>query len=59
MIPWRFWLQYAVAALGLDPEAFFALTLTEWRWLTECAGEAPLSRDALQSLVALYPDQLP
>ncbi len=58
MIPWRHWLAYAVGALGLEPAAFWALTLSEWRWLTAApAGEA-LGRERLDALLALYPDEL-
>ncbi len=59
MIPWRPWLQYAVAALGLEPAAFWMLTIAEWRWLTDNAAGDALSRDGLDALAALYPDQIP
>lgn len=58
MIPFRQWLRHAVLALGLSPDAFWALTLAEWRFL---APEAPsvLSRAGLEALIAQYPDQKP
>lgn len=59
MIPWRQWLQYAVAGLGLAPETFWMLTIAEWRWLTDRAGAGALARDGLDALIALYPDQRP
>jgi uncharacterized phage protein (TIGR02216 family) len=59
MIPFRQWLQFAVAALNLDPDAFWALTVAEWRWLTEGAGADALTRQGLDALIALYPDHRP
>ncbi len=59
MIPWRHWLAYAVAGLGLDPQSFWTLTIREWRWLTDRAGAEALSRDGLDALLALYPDIAP
>ncbi len=56
MIPWRQWFAYAVCALGLSPDAFWGLTLNEWRWLAPIS-DAAMSRDGLQTLLALYPDQ--
>ena len=58
MIPFRQWLSFAVTGLGLDPETFWALTITEWRWLTARAGAEALSRGGLDALLALYPDDL-
>lgn len=59
MIPWRDWLQFAVAGLGLDPQAFWTLTIGEWRWLTERAKAGALTREGLDALIALYPDEIP
>ncbi|HBS31901.1 MAG TPA: phage tail assembly chaperone [Parvularcula sp.] len=59
MIPFRQWLAFAVAGLGLDPETFWTLTIGEWRWLTEQAKGEALSRDGLDALIALYPDAAP
>jgi uncharacterized phage protein (TIGR02216 family) len=56
MIPWRQWLQFAVAGLNLDPETFWTLTIAEWRWLTERAAGEALPRAGLDALIALYPD---
>jgi uncharacterized phage protein (TIGR02216 family) len=57
MIPFRQWLQYAVAGLGLDPQSFWALTIAEWRWLTARAAGEALTREGLDALIALYPDE--
>ncbi|HNR76998.1 MAG TPA: phage tail assembly chaperone [Parvularculaceae bacterium] len=56
MIPWRRWFAFAVLTLGLQPEAFWALTLHEWRALAP-DETAALSRAGLNNLIALYPDQ--
>jgi hypothetical protein len=55
-LPFRDWLRYAVLSLGLSPEAFWALTLAEWRLLSPDAPSA-LSRDGLLGLIAQYPDK--
>ncbi len=59
MIPFRQWLQFAVAGLGLDPETFWMLTIAEWRWLTSQAKGEALARTELDALLALYPDAIP
>ncbi len=44
-------------ALGMGPEAFWRLSLAEWRMLTEAApGLAPLGRDGFERLMAAWPD---
>ena len=46
----------AALAMGLTPEAFWRLSLAEWRALV---GEAPLAptRAAFEALAALHPDK--
>ncbi|MEQ8435568.1 MAG: phage tail assembly chaperone [Oceanicaulis sp.] len=54
--PWRSWLAAAVLRLGMTPEAFWALTLAEWRALTLAAAAPalrPMSRAELEALLAL------
>lgn len=58
MIPFRQWFAYAVTTLGLSPEAFWALTLAEWRFLAPDAPAA-LSRAGLEALIAQYRDENP
>lgn len=58
MIPWRQWLAFAVSSLGLAPDAFWSLTLAEWRALAPRDAGA-LGRDGLERLIALYPDEIP
>jgi len=44
-------------ALGVQPEAFWRLSLKEWRMLTERAGEPALGRGGLETLMARWPDK--
>lgn len=40
MLPWGDMLRAAVAA-GLSPDAFWRLSLREWRWLSAGRSDAP------------------
>jgi uncharacterized phage protein (TIGR02216 family) len=54
--PWAAMLRTA-AALGVRPEAFWRLSLAEWRMLTEAApGAALMGRGELERLMAAWPD---
>lgn len=53
MLPWGEMLRAALAA-GISPEAFWRLSLREWRWLA--SGAAP-ARGELETLMARFPDQ--
>lgn len=44
-------------ALGLAPEAFWRLSLKEWRVLTQAPPAPVLSRADLSALIARYPDE--
>ncbi|ACL96333.1 phage tail assembly chaperone [Caulobacter vibrioides] len=44
-------------SLGLPPEAFWRLSLTEWRALTQAPDAPCLNRAGLQDLLARYPDE--
>lgn len=44
-------------ALGVQPEAFWRLSLKEWRMLTERAGAPTLERGGLEALMARWPDE--
>lgn len=53
---WEAMLRTAVS-LGVAPEAFWRLSLKEWRWLTEAPAQArPMGRGELQTLAARWPD---
>jgi uncharacterized phage protein (TIGR02216 family) len=58
-MPRREWserLRLAAARYGVTPEAFWRLSLLEWRALTLDAGGEPLARDALEALMTAHPD---
>ncbi|MBU1323619.1 MAG: phage tail assembly chaperone [Alphaproteobacteria bacterium] len=44
-------------AMGVQPEAFWRLSLKEWRMLTERGPEPTLGRGGLEALMARWPDQ--
>lgn len=44
-------------AMGVDVERFWALSIVEWRMLTEAApGAAPLGRGEFERLMDAWPD---
>ena len=45
------------ARLGVSPEAFWRLSLAEWRALTEAAAPERLGWSALAALTDRYPDE--
>jgi uncharacterized phage protein (TIGR02216 family) len=46
------------AMLGVTPEAFWRLSLKEWRMLTERAGRAgPMGRSELERMAEAWPDE--
>ncbi|GAW41256.1 hypothetical protein SH203_01660 [Brevundimonas sp. SH203] len=56
MTPWGEMLRRA-AALGVAPEAFWRLSLKEWRMLTETPRAAtPMGRQGLARLMETWPD---
>ena len=57
MTPWGEMLRTA-ALLGVAPEAFWRLSLKEWRMLTAGPVQAaPLGRNELEAMVGLWPDE--
>jgi len=57
MTPWPGMMRMA-ARLGVGPEAFWRLSLREWRWLTEALeGERPMGRGELKRLTEAWPDE--
>lgn len=47
----------AAAMLGVGPEAFWRLSLREWRMLTERPGGAPpIGREDLMRMAEAWPD---
>lgn len=53
---WRAALGRAVLDLALSPEAFWRLSLAEWRALAEAPAAPVLDRAALDALIARFPD---
>ena len=57
---WRDALRLAALHLAIPPEAFWRLSLAEWRALTEAPAAPVLDRAALDALIARFPDdQIP
>ena len=56
MTPWGEMLRVAMR-LGVAPEAFWRLSLREWRMLTEAPrGTAQMGREGLRRLMEDWPD---
>lgn len=54
--PWGAMMRTALM-LGIAPDAFWRLSLAEWRMLTEDAGTAPpISRAVLTGMTEMWPD---
>ena len=53
---WRGALRSALS-LSIPPEAFWRLSLVEWRTLTEAPAAPVLNRAALDALIARFPDE--
>ena len=55
---WPALMRVAFQGLGLSPEAFWAMTPTEFMILLGPeSGAAPLRRDAFDALLARFPDK--
>jgi len=52
---WAAALRHAARVWGIAPEAFWLLSLREWRWLT-AAETRPLEQGELAALMAAFPD---
>lgn len=46
----------AAAAMGIAPDAFWRLSLKEWRMLTAPAGLGPMARRELDEMMRAWPD---
>jgi uncharacterized phage protein (TIGR02216 family) len=55
-LSWRSALRLAALRLAIPPEAFWRLSLAEWRALTEIPAGPVLTRQALDALIARFPD---
>ena len=54
--PWARLLQAALR-LGLAPDAFWKLSLREWRLITATKSEGGFGKKALSRLLAAFPDK--
>ena len=54
---WGAALRLATLRLAITPEAFWRLSLVEWRAVTEAPAAPVLSRAALDALIARFPDE--
>lgn len=55
--PWPDLLRLAATRFRISPEAFWRLSLAEWRALTAEGGAAALDRAGFEALTGRYPDQ--
>ena len=55
MLPWAEMMRAALV-MGIGPEAFWRLSLAEWRWLTGVRDRVP-DRNTLERLMKTYPDR--
>ncbi|MDO9472118.1 MAG: phage tail assembly chaperone [Caulobacter sp.] len=55
MTPWPGLLRLAALRFGIGPEAFWRLSLVEWRALVDEPADT-LNRAALDALVRAWPD---
>ncbi len=55
---WGVALRHAAQAWGIGPEAFWRLSVMEWRALAGSDPGAP-TRDELEGLMRRFPDALP
>ena len=49
MLPWADMLR-ASLAIGIDPKAFWKLSLKEWRWMARGVAQSAMSRAELMAL---------
>lgn len=55
MADWAVMLRAAVA-MGIAPEAFWRLSVREWRMLTVAVGPGPMGRRDLDEMMRAWPD---
>jgi len=54
--PWPAMLRLAAGDLRIPPEAFWRLSLKEWRALTDGGAAGALDRAGLEALARVFPD---
>lgn len=55
--PWGPWMRQAASVWGISPNEFWMLSMADWRRLAQ-TGDEPMSRQELDVLIGLYPDEL-
>ncbi len=55
--PWPTMLRLAVLRFGMTPEAFWRLSLSEWRALAGGEAGETMGRAGLEALMGAYPDE--
>lgn len=56
MTVWPGLLRLAALRFGIAPEAFWRLSLAEWRMLTDDGAAPAMTRQGLLELMAAHPD---
>ena len=56
MLPWAEMMRAALA-VGVPISDFWMLSLREWRWLSQGAGERRLNLRELEELIKTFPDE--
>ncbi len=59
MSPWPAMLRLAAMRFAIAPDAFWRLSLAEWRALTAEPAPAALTRAAFEALASRFPDEAP
>jgi hypothetical protein len=54
--PWPLWIAGAAAEFGVAPEAFWRLSLREWRALNAAPAVHPMTKHEFAALASRYPD---
>ena len=55
--PFSSWLKIAVMRFGLDPKAFWAMSVVDWLTLIETPDVPALGRSEFEALADQYPDE--
>ena len=56
--PFELWLIYGVKGLGLSPENFWAMSVSDWLNLTAKNKMQTMARTDLETLMQTFPDEV-